>query len=111
MALRGISLDAKARRRYPANKGNVMVNSAVSEELGRATNVARWACALNRILCRACKTLRWQEWQLLDLSSAALSSSTDAHMRSHGGAASDRLWFRNSPKRRSPAGCPGKARL
>lgn len=41
MQLRGVALDAKARRRYPAIKGNVMVNSAVSQDLGRATNVAR----------------------------------------------------------------------
>ncbi|MFJ3371001.1 hypothetical protein [Pseudomonas sp. NPDC086251] len=41
MRLRGVPLDAKARRRYPAIKANVMVNSAVSRELGRATNIAR----------------------------------------------------------------------
>jgi len=41
MRSRGIALDAKARRRYPAIKGNVMVSSTVSQELGRATNVAR----------------------------------------------------------------------
>lgn len=41
MRLRGVPFDAKARRGYPAIKGNVMVNSTVSEELGRATNVAR----------------------------------------------------------------------
>lgn len=41
MRLRGVALDAKARRRYPAIRGNVMVNSAVSQDLGRATNVAR----------------------------------------------------------------------
>ncbi|MDN3221361.1 hypothetical protein [Pseudomonas nunensis] len=40
MRLRGVALDAKARRRYPAINGNVMVNSAVSQELGRATNIA-----------------------------------------------------------------------
>lgn len=41
MRSRGIALDAKARRHYPAIKGNVMVNSSVCKELGRATNVAR----------------------------------------------------------------------
>ncbi|WP_285430057.1 hypothetical protein [Pseudomonas sp. fls2-241-R2A-110] len=41
MRSRGIALDAKARRRYPPIKGNVMVNSSVCKELGRATNVAR----------------------------------------------------------------------
>jgi hypothetical protein len=38
---RGIALDIKARRQCPAIRGNVMVNSAVSKGLGRATNVAR----------------------------------------------------------------------
>jgi hypothetical protein len=37
----GVALDPKERRRYPAIRGNVMVNSAVSQELGRATNIAR----------------------------------------------------------------------
>ncbi|MEB2622104.1 hypothetical protein [Pseudomonas sp. YuFO8] len=37
----GVALDPKERRRYPAIKGNVMVNSAVSAELGRSANVAR----------------------------------------------------------------------
>ena len=41
MRSRGIALDAKARRQYPAIRGNVMVNSSVCKELGRATNVAR----------------------------------------------------------------------
>lgn len=41
MRLRGVALDAKARRCYPAIRGNVMVNSAVSQDLGRATNIAR----------------------------------------------------------------------
>ena len=41
MRLRGVALDAKARRRYPAIRGNVMVNSSVCHELGRAANVAR----------------------------------------------------------------------
>lgn len=39
--LRGVALDAKKRRRYPAIRGNVMVNSTMSSELGRAANVAR----------------------------------------------------------------------
>lgn len=41
MRCRGIALDAKERRRYPAIKGNVMVNSQISAELGRSANVAR----------------------------------------------------------------------
>ncbi|WP_454870298.1 hypothetical protein [Pseudomonas lini] len=41
MRLRGIALDAKARRRYPHIRGNVMVNAAISQVLGRATNIAR----------------------------------------------------------------------
>ena len=41
MRSRGIALDAKARRQYPAIKGNVLVSSTVCKELGRATNVAR----------------------------------------------------------------------
>ncbi|MCU0089001.1 hypothetical protein N8H72_03435 [Pseudomonas koreensis] len=41
MRFRGIALDAKARRQYPAIRGNVMVNSLVCQELGRAANVAR----------------------------------------------------------------------
>lgn len=40
MRLRGVALDSKARQRYPAIRGNVMVNSSVSTDLGRATNVA-----------------------------------------------------------------------
>ncbi|WP_339539454.1 hypothetical protein [Pseudomonas sp. RA_15y_Pfl2_54] len=41
MRSRGIALDPKARRQYPAIRGNVMVNSSVCKELGRAANVAR----------------------------------------------------------------------
>lgn len=41
MRLRGVALNPKERRRYPAIRGNVMVNSAVCHELGRAANVAR----------------------------------------------------------------------
>lgn len=41
MRLRGVALDPKARRRYPAIRGNVMVNSTDCHELGRAANVAR----------------------------------------------------------------------
>ncbi len=41
MRRRGVALDAKERRRYPAISGNVMVNSEVSCELGRSANVAR----------------------------------------------------------------------
>jgi hypothetical protein len=40
MRLRGVALNAKERRRYPAIKGNVMVNSTMCSELGRAANVA-----------------------------------------------------------------------
>lgn len=41
MRLRGVALDLKERRRYPAIRGNVMVNSRECHELGRAANVAR----------------------------------------------------------------------
>lgn len=41
MRHRGVALDPKARRRYPAIRGNVMVNSENSIELGRSANVAR----------------------------------------------------------------------
>lgn len=37
----GVALDLKARRRFPAIRGNVMVNSENSLELGRSANVAR----------------------------------------------------------------------
>lgn len=37
----GVALDPKERRRYPAIKGNVMVSSGMSAELGRSANVAR----------------------------------------------------------------------
>ncbi|POA33603.1 hypothetical protein [Pseudomonas sp. GW456-12-1-14-TSB6] len=40
MRLRGVALGPKERRRYPAIRANVMVNSAVSSKLGRATNIA-----------------------------------------------------------------------
>lgn len=41
MRLRGAALDPKERRRYPAIRGNVMVNSTQCHELGRAADVAR----------------------------------------------------------------------
>lgn len=41
MRSRGIALDPKARCQYTAIRGNVMVNSSVCNELGRAANVAR----------------------------------------------------------------------
>ncbi|WP_232253788.1 hypothetical protein [Pseudomonas glycinae] len=41
MRLRGVPLTPKERRRYPAIRGNVMVNSTMSTELGRASNLAR----------------------------------------------------------------------
>lgn len=37
----GVALDPKERRRYPAIKGNVMVNAGISAELGRSANIAR----------------------------------------------------------------------
>lgn len=42
----GVALDSKERRRNPAIKGNVMVNSEICSELGRSTNVARVAVGL-----------------------------------------------------------------
>lgn len=41
MRLRDVALNPKERRRYPAIRGNVMVNSTVCAQLGRATNMAR----------------------------------------------------------------------
>jgi hypothetical protein len=41
MRQKGIALDITERRRYPAIRGNVMVNSENSHELGRSANVAR----------------------------------------------------------------------
>ncbi|MDT3312279.1 hypothetical protein QZR14_13040 [Pseudomonas sp. rhizo66] len=41
MRLRGVALDPKERRRYPTIRGNVMVNSTVYHELGRAADIAR----------------------------------------------------------------------
>lgn len=41
MRCRGVALTSQERRRYPAIKGNVMVNSEISPVLGRAANVAR----------------------------------------------------------------------
>ena len=37
----GVALSPQERRRYPAIKGNVMVNCESSSELGRSANVAR----------------------------------------------------------------------
>lgn len=37
----GVALTAQERRRYPAIRGNVMVNSEISADLGRSANVAR----------------------------------------------------------------------
>ena len=39
MRLHGVALDPKERRRYPATRGNVMVNSTDCRELGRAAVV------------------------------------------------------------------------
>ncbi|MFM9379635.1 hypothetical protein [Pseudomonas sp. UV AK001] len=41
MRSRGVALDPKERRRYPAIRGNVLVSSTNCHELGRAANVAR----------------------------------------------------------------------
>ncbi|WP_093542971.1 hypothetical protein [Pseudomonas sp. OV546] len=41
MRCRGVPLTPSERRRYPAIKGNVMVNSENNSELGRSANVAR----------------------------------------------------------------------
>ncbi len=41
MRRQGVALTPLERRRYPAIKGNVMVNSENSRELGRSANVAR----------------------------------------------------------------------
>ena len=41
MRCRGIPLTPQERRRYQAIKGNVLVNSENSSELGRSANVAR----------------------------------------------------------------------
>lgn len=41
MRRQGVALDLKERRRYSAIRGNVMVNSENSIELGRSANVAR----------------------------------------------------------------------
>jgi hypothetical protein len=41
MRCRGVALTPQERRRYPAIKGNVMVNSGNNSELGRSANVAR----------------------------------------------------------------------
>ena len=41
MRHRGIALTPQERRRYPPIRGNVMVNSENSSELGRSANVAR----------------------------------------------------------------------
>lgn len=41
MRRQGVALTPQERRRYPAIRGNVMVNSENSVELGRSANVAR----------------------------------------------------------------------
>ena len=41
MRSRGVPMDAKARRRNPAIRGNVLVSSTICKELGRASNIAR----------------------------------------------------------------------
>ena len=46
MRQQGVALTPQERRRYPPIKGNVMVNSENSVELGRSANVARVAVGL-----------------------------------------------------------------
>jgi hypothetical protein len=46
MRQRGVALESKERRSYPAIRGNVMVSSAVSSDLGRSTNIARMQVGL-----------------------------------------------------------------
>lgn len=41
MRRQGLALTPQERRRYPAIRGNVMVNSEANNELGRSANVAR----------------------------------------------------------------------
>lgn len=41
MRRQGVALTPQERRRYPAIRGNVMVNSEINYELGRSANVAR----------------------------------------------------------------------
>lgn len=41
MRRQGVALTPQERRRFPAIKGNVMVNSQENTELGRCANVAR----------------------------------------------------------------------
>lgn len=41
MRCKGTALTPQERRQYPAVRGDVLVSSAISEELGRSTNVAR----------------------------------------------------------------------
>jgi hypothetical protein len=41
MRRHGVALTPQERRRYPAIRGNVMVNAENSSELGRSANVAR----------------------------------------------------------------------
>jgi hypothetical protein len=41
MSKRGVALDPKERRQYPAIRGNAMVNSTVCPQLDRAATIAR----------------------------------------------------------------------
>lgn len=65
MRLRGVALDPKERRRYPAIWGNAMVSSTDCHELGRAANVhvSRWEYRSIRIRYPLFSMQRWQEWQ------------------------------------------------
>ena len=54
MRRQGSALTSQERRRYPAIRGNVIVNSENNAELGRSTNVARvdWDASRFRTLPR-----------------------------------------------------------
>ncbi|PNQ90392.1 hypothetical protein CCU68_22005 [Pseudomonas gingeri NCPPB 3146 = LMG 5327] len=41
MLCRGVALEPQERRRYPAIRGDVLVATEASDELGRSSNVAR----------------------------------------------------------------------
>ncbi|UZD95759.1 hypothetical protein LOY64_01740 [Pseudomonas corrugata] len=41
MRCKGVALDPQERRRYPAIRGDVLVTTVASNELGRSSNVAR----------------------------------------------------------------------
>ncbi|WP_003218089.1 hypothetical protein [Pseudomonas fluorescens] len=41
MRCKGVALSPQERRRFPAIRGDVLVNAQVSDELGRSSNIAR----------------------------------------------------------------------